>query len=786
MNSLRSAGVVSSRPVSILQCRLLPAVLSRFQQNRVAFVSSSTSSPHLSETSAPGLGALHESTATDTERGAARARLALTESSVSLARKWTDATRASSQTPDLVTALASSPDAVGFVMKFTDWVMRPSDPAVAARALNRLVVSEPVPNFFSSVDALLIRLGAALAPYLPAIVVNTARLRMRSIVSAFVGPVERMKLDPREPFQRNVNLLGEAVLGDREAAHRREEAQLLLRKPGVNYVSVKVSGVTSQLNRWDFEGSLDRVRESLRPLLRHASESEPRVLVNLDMEEYHDLEITVAAFTSLLEEEEFVDLDAGIVLQTYLPNALPALQDLVNWANNRPGSAEIKIRLVKGANLAMEKVDAAMHGWEQAPYESKSDTDANYLRCLEWVLTPERTRRVRIGVASHNMFLLAFAHNLAAHRNVQNRVGFEMLQGMTPVLSSYLSNNGHDMLLYTPVCRADDFDVAISYLFRRFEETSADGNFLRSLPGFAPDSSDFMLELTRFRTAVAKMNMVSTGPRRKQLRPAAASEMTTKGLTGSSTFLNEPDTDPALPPNRAWALEVLNPEYYKPVSNGREVDDVFQLQGLMGRARSAVTSWGRPTYSAERRKILASVADVLARRRGELINAMVFEGRKTFAEADSEVSEAIDFAHYYANMAEELPSSFEPFGVVSVTAPWNFPVAISCGGVFAALAAGNSVFLKPSPLTPRCGELVAECAWEGGVPQDVLQFVLAPENEVGRELVETSDAVILTGSSETADLFRSWKPEIRLFAEVSFAFSTLQLPQVDTFAKLTR
>lgn len=684
------------------------------------------------------------------------------DDAVRLADRWAAASVSADR--GIAGALAGNEPAVNFVMKFTDWVMRPEDPAVAARLLRRLVAKDGVPAFLGPVDQMLMRVGVSVAQVMPAFVVGMARWRMREFVEGFVGTVEKMEL--KDVQSRNVNLLGEAVLGNLEANKRREEAIQLLGKEGVDYVSVKVSGVTSQLNKWDFDGSLRRVIESLRPLFEKAAASNPRVLINLDMEEYHDLELTIAAFTRLLEEPQFADLDAGIVLQTYLPDALPALQHLVSWAETRPGNGEIKIRLVKGANMAMEKVDATMHGWEQAPYGAKSETDANYLRCLNWALTPQRTKRVRIGVASHNLFLLAYAHVLAHERGVVDRVGFEMLQGMTPAHTPVLANEGHGMLLYTPICRQRDFDVAISYLFRRFEEASSEGNFLRSLPTLSSDSPAFQKEETQFRIAAEKQDAVSVGPRRSQERPAPASASTIKGLSASPVFINEPDTDPSLPENRAWALDVLDRKHFQPVSKDSIVDSVVEMDTVLERARRGMSEWNDGKSRAERKAILRRVADVLAQRRGDLINAMVFEGSKTFGEADGEVSEAIDFANYYGLMGEELPESFEPFGVVSVTAPWNFPVAISSGGIFSALAAGNAVIFKPSHATPRCGELVAECAWEAGIPKDALQFVRCPERAVGKHLVMQSDAVILTGASDTANMFRSWKNDIRLFAEV--------------------
>ena len=111
---------------------------------------------------------------------------------------------------------------------------------------------------------------------------------------------------------------------------------------------------------------------------------------------------------------------------------------------------------------------------------------------------------------------------------------------------------------------------------------------------------------------------------------------------------------------------------------------------------------------------------------------------------------------------------FDPFGVVAVIPPWNFPVAIPAGGVLAALAAGNAVILKPAPETPRCAEIVAECCWAAGVPGEALQFVRVPEDEVGRRLDHRSATRSSSPArSATAELFRSWKPDLRLFAETS-------------------
>ena len=166
---------------------------------------------------------------------------------------------------------------------------------------------------------------------------------------------------------------------------------------------------------------------------------------------------------------------------------------------------------------------------------------------------------------------------------------------------------------------------------------------------------------------------------------------------------------------------------------------------------------------------------------------MAAEAGKTVAEADPEISEAIDFARYYADRALELePSSghagtdgarFIPTAMTLVTPPWNFPVAIPIGGALAALAAGSAVVIKPAPPVPACAEVAAAAVRaalaHGGAPADILQVVRSDEGEVGRALVSHRgiDTVLLTGSIDTARLFASWRASHeggpRVFGETS-------------------
>jgi RHH-type proline utilization regulon transcriptional repressor/proline dehydrogenase/delta 1-pyrroline-5-carboxylate dehydrogenase len=138
------------------------------------------------------------------------------------------------------------------------------------------------------------------------------------------------------------------------------------------------------------------------------------------------------------------------------------------------------------------------------------------------------------------------------------------------------------------------------------------------------------------------------------------------------------------------------------------------------------------------------------------------------AEADPEVAEAIDFARFYATTAQNFGES-TPLGTILVVPPWNFPYAIPIGGVCAALAAGNTVILKPAPETVATAWEIVSHLWAGGVPKDVLQFLPMRDDENGKYLITHPDidGLILTGSFDTAALFTSWRPEINLMAETS-------------------
>ncbi|WP_062202281.1 proline dehydrogenase family protein [Demequina salsinemoris] len=701
-------------------------------------------------------------------------------------RTWLESSRQYKVTgaAAMLADLLGRPGGLAFLTQFVDEVIRPEDKRVAARSLRTL--AGQTEGRLAPWQRGALSLGSIASHVLPDVVVSVARLTVRTLVSHLIvdaspkrlgGALARLRKDGH---RLNVNLLGEAVLGEQEAARRLVRTEELLGRQDVDYVSLKVSAAIAPHNPWALDESVDHIVETLRPLLRRSAQAGG--FVNLDMEEYRDLDLTMAVFTRLLDEEEFRQITAGIVLQAYLPDSMPAMRSLQEWAARRvaAGGAPIKIRLVKGANLSMERVDSEIHGWPLATWGSKVESDAQYKRLLDYALTAERTRAVRIGVAGHNLFDVAHAHLLATQRGVADAVDFEMLLGMGEHVAKAVAKDVGSLRLYTPVVHPKEFDVALAYLVRRLEEVASKENFMSSLYQIDEDPQVFAREEKRFRDAWRLAGDTALETHRGTGRSGAPE--------GAEGFANAADTDPSVAANREWAADIR--ERALASSLGVEtlaqarVEDADTMSDVIGDAAAAAPAWAALGAPA-RAEILRAVALGLEARRADLVEVMMAEAGKTVDQSDPEVSEAIDFANYYAERAVEL-ESWEgarpvPRGLTLVTPPWNFPVAIPTGSTLAALATGSAVILKPAEQAPRCGAVIAEIMWAAGVPRDALRLLDIDPERLGEPLIGDAriDQVILTGGFETAERFLRIRPDLKLFAETSGKNAVVVTPSAD-------
>jgi 1-pyrroline-5-carboxylate dehydrogenase len=170
------------------------------------------------------------------------------------------------------------------------------------------------------------------------------------------------------------------------------------------------------------------------------------------------------------------------------------------------------------------------------------------------------------------------------------------------------------------------------------------------------------------------------------------------------------------------------------------------------------------TPAVQRAGLLFSVASLMRQRKHELSAWMIYEVGKSWAEADGDTAEAIDFCEFYAHEmlryaephpltkieGEENTMEYIPLGVGAVIPPWNFPLAIMAGMTAAAIVTGNTVVLKPSSDAPAIAYKFFELLEEAGLPEGVVNFMTGSGAEVGDVIVDHPKTrfIAFTGSKE--------------------------------------
>lgn len=713
----------------------------------------------------------------------------------------------------------------------TDQAFRSEESARAADQLTHILDVQGVPRFFSPFERTLLRGFQSFGSYLPGVSVPLVKEQMRRETANVILPAEKehlkVHLNARrdEGVRMNVNYLGEAILGEDEAHRRLTEYLLALQYPEIEVMSVKISTIYSQISPIARKNSIRTMCDRMELLYRAAAKStftradgtEVPKFVYLDMEEYRDLSLTAEVFMQTLDRPGLKDMTAGIVFQAYVPDSFLWQKEVTEWAKARvaDGGAPITVRIVKGANMEMERVEASHHGWPQTPFKTKVETDANYKQMVQYAVRPENLKAVRPGIASHNLFDISYALVLAFETGALGDIQFEMLEGMANHQRRALHELTRSLLLYAPACPQESFIHAIGYLVRRLDENTGEENFLRHAFNITVGSNAWKTLEAGFIKAFDKIETLDNAPRRQQDRlaegartDAASGDM---GIGDWTQFTNEPDTDFSLPQNSEWAHQIVSdwidrcgddaqkiPLYVagKQITDDRPVRKCFdpsrdsvvvatyyqanedEAKQAVGCAKQDPDGW-RSRSSEDRYAILKIVAAEIRKSRGTLMGAALADGGKLLTESDPEVSEAVDFVEFYAATTryfEDLEGvTAKSRGVVVVVSPWNFPIAIPCGGIAAALATGNTVILKPASNAVLIAHELCECFYRAGIPRTALQLLPCSGGTVGQQLVSHPDVdtVILTGGTDTAISMLENKPELRLLAETGGKNATI-------------
>ena len=611
----------------------------------------------------------------------------------------------------------------------------------------------------------------------------------------------------RQGIGFTVDLLGEAVVSEKEATEYTarcfdlleglarntrgwrdplgENAELF---PVVN-ISVKISAFYSQMNPADPADAISHLAPKLRPLLRRAREV--GAFVNFDMESYAHKNTTLELFKTLFQEPEFLDWPhAGIVVQAYLRDSAQDLEDLIAWARAR--GTRFTVRLVKGAYWDYERIKSKQNGWEVPVFQQKAGSDANFEALTRILLENESIVTAAFG--SHNVRSIAHAQALAEELGIdRSRFEFQLLYGMAGPIKRALVDMGYRVREYCPV---GELLPGMSYLVRRLLENTSNEGFLRA------KFSDNVSEESLLRDPISLVGPNGSRPSDAARRAFdqrdernGASRETPPGDTYENAslvnFVHRESQEKmraalaevrtrlgrkyplVIDGDKVWTANTiasLNPSRPDETVGHVAEAGIAEADRAVIVAREAFHKWSFTPFE-ERAQLLERVAAIMDRRRFELCALEVYEVGKAWAEADGDIREAIDFCLFYAQqmrllgrprltqhvLGEESYQHYWPRGVALVIAPWNFPMAILCGMVSAALVTGNTVIMKPAEQSAVCGAMLMEIFEQAGIPDGVLNFLPGKGSVMGAHLVDHKDIdlIAFTGSREVG--LRIWE-----------------------------
>jgi RHH-type proline utilization regulon transcriptional repressor/proline dehydrogenase/delta 1-pyrroline-5-carboxylate dehydrogenase len=580
-----------------------------------------------------------------------------------------------------------------------------------------------------------------------------------------------------------VDLLGEKTVTDEEADRYAARVDELLRVlldstphwapddhlerddlgplPRVN-VSVKPTALAPSYSPLTRDDGLTQAKARLRPILRRAQAG--GAFVYLDMEHCDVKDLTLQLFRELLDEREFADLEAGVVMQAYLKDSHRDLAELVHYSASR--RAPLTVRLVKGAYWDTETVVSRAEGWPVPVFENKAETDANFERCAR--LLHDEHDLVRAAFGSHNLRSIAYAVTYARSLGIPD-TGYEvqMLYGMAEPVHAAIRRMGLRLRVYAPV---GELVPGMAYLVRRLLENTSNESFVRRrfVEGHdidelltPPDVSSLPeLERAAARTPTDAQHPAPYSPepvaewRRVWVRSRLAAGV---ARVGGELGVEVPAMIGGRPVMTRSTIESVDPARPSVRVATSASCGAFEADAAVEIALKAWPAWRRTPVTA-RAGVLFGAAAWMRARRTNLAALEVFEAGKPWKEADADVCEAIDFCEYYGREAIRLAAGgavqsppgeanalhYQSRGVGAVIAPWNFPLAIPTGMVSAALVAGNPVCFKPAEQTPLVARALYDALIAGGLPPECLAFLPGVGEEVGAHLVEHPDVAFIT------------------------------------------
>lgn len=545
-------------------------------------------------------------------------------------------------------------------------------------------------------------------------------------------------------------------------------------------ISFKPTSLYSQVRPMDFHCSVAAIMERVSPIYERVISA--RGSLSIDMESYAYKEITLAVFKGLREAYPAYP-HLTVALQAYLKDTDSDLSDLLAWSRSR--GLSIGIRLVKGAYWDYEVIRARQNGWPCPVYAGKEQTDAAFERLGRTVL--ENHDVAYLACSSHNIRSISSVLVTAREMDVPaDRYEFQVLYGMAEPIRRALVERSGRVRLY---CPHGPIVPGIAYLVRRLLENTANQGFLRQV---FSDRTDVARLLRDPAESMGGQGRAGTGAEAEETsRKAAPTGAGHSPAVSLLPFQNQPTTDFARRTERdrvtgalasvRGRLGLTLPLFIN--GTDRMTDDrdtsvnparpteaiAYVCQAGVDDADEAIAAsearfgqW-QGIDPSTRAEFLIRAAAYIRDRQAEYAAWQVLEIGKQWDQASADVAEAVDFLEYYAREMKRLGEPrclisppgeinhylYEPRGVALVIAPWNFPLAISCGMVSAAIVTGNCVVYKPSPFTPLVGHLLVEAFRAAGLPDGVFNYVPGRTDVIAEYLVDHPrvSTIAFTGST---------------------------------------
>ncbi len=478
---------------------------------------------------------------------------------------------------------------------------------------------------------------------------------------------------------------------------------------------------------------------------------------NIDAEEADRLDISLEVIEQVLSNPALKNWDGfGVVVQAFGRRASQVLDWLYQLATRL--DRKIMVRLVKGAYWDTEIKRAQVLGLSDYPvFTRKLNTDISYLSCSKQLLG--MTERIYPQFATHN------AHSVAAVLELANQLGrgldtfeFQRLHGMGEALYDFVVREKNARCrIYAPVGEHEDL---LAYLVRRLLENGANSSFVNQIVDTSIPPEEIARDPFRQLQALGG-NTANPGIKPpdqiygKQRRNSCGWDIT------DIDEIQRIDEKRKKFSNHQWQAGTAgsgheNVKVFNPADASDEVGQVYQanneqLEQAIEKSQIGFRDWSI-TAVKQRADCLRRVADLYEANTEELFALLCREAGKNWLDAVGEVREAVDFALYYASQAEAFDDQGEARGSIVCISPWNFPLAIFSGQIFAAIAAGNTVLAKPAEQTSLIAARAVSLMYEAGIPESVVQLVPGLGTVIGEAL--TSDprtaCVCFTGSTLTA------------------------------------